>query len=167
MGSKSGFENEVFPSADNAEDTVKLEESSLSESPMSNAETATRWLLTVYTNELNWLFCWSYWLIEPCKYVAPDETLGERFSRWWKTVRSAKETERHLSSPVSKRKYFAFYVAQTILALTRLVLNFVGFMLILDSIRNVSPQSKDENVEANLPYQYVCKQIVERAANLL
>ena len=73
---------------------------------------------------------------------------------WWKTIRNAKETERHLMSPVSKRKYFAFYAAQTILVVTRLVLNLVAFTLLLDAISDTSPSSEDQNVEADLPYQY-------------
>lgn len=87
--------------------------------------------------------------------MASDETVRERLSRWWKTIRNPKEAERHLKSPVSKRKYFAFYVAQTFLAVTRLALNLTGFMLLLDAISNVSPSSDDQSAEADLPYQYV------------
>ena len=119
----------------------------------TSAATATRWLLTVYTNELNWLFCWSYWLVEPAQYVPSDETFLQRLRNWWHTIKSSKKTESHLMSPITKRKYFAFYAAQTFIAVTRLALNLTGFMLILDAIGDTSPSSTDQSVEANLPYQ--------------
>jgi hypothetical protein len=120
----------------------------------TSAETATRWLLTVYTNELNWLFCWSYFfMVEPAQYAPSTETFLDRLGRWWGVVKSPESRKTHLYSPVTKRKYYAFYVSMTFMALARLMLNLAGFFLIIWAIRDYAPKSTDYSEDANLPYE--------------
>lgn len=121
----------------------------------TSAETATRWLLTVYTNELNWLFCWSYAMIKPAPYHPPTETFQDRLSRWWSAIKSPESRKAHLYAPVTKRKYYAFYVSMTFIVLLRLMLNFAGFFLVIYAIRDFAPSSTDYSESANLPYQCV------------
>ncbi len=119
----------------------------------TSAETATRWLFPVYTNEFNWLFCWSYLMVEPAQYHPSSEGLGDRLRRWWSVIRDPSSRKSHLQAPVTRRKYYTFYVGMTLLVLLRLLLNFAGFFLIVWAIRDFAPMSTDYSEEANLPYQ--------------
>lgn len=94
-------------------------------------------------------------MIPAAPYSPPSESFVDRFLRWLHLMKNPKEQKSSLyKSTLNDRKYYAFYVGMTALTLTRLLLNFSGFFLILTAIDDYAPNENDYSENADLPYEY-------------
>jgi len=117
---------------------------------VDSAQTATRWLFPIYTNELNWMFCWSYVMVEKSLYEPSALKTGDKL----KMIRQSK-LEDIYNTPLTQRKKYVFYVAMTVMTLLRLGLNFSGLWMLTSALSNIAPRdSKDYTDMTNLPYMY-------------
>jgi len=98
-------------------------------------------------------------MIESAPYVPPTETFNQRLKRWWSTVRNPDKRRSHMKSPVGPRKYYTFYLSQSILVLLRILLNFAGFWLISNAIGDVVLRTDDYSATADIPYIYVSQTV--------
>lgn len=122
----------------------------------TSSSAATHWLFCLYTNEFNWLFCWSYFtMVTPTAYSPPATSFNERFSSWLKMVKDPTlRNARLYEAPLSNRKYYIFYASMSAITILRLALNFAGFMLVLLSLYDYAPNLNDYSENADLPYEY-------------
>ena len=117
---------------------------------VDSAKTATRWLFPVYTNEINWLFCWSYVMIEKSPYEPSLMSTSDKL----KLISTTKLDDVY-KSPLTQRKKYVFYIAMTVLTILRLGLNFSAVWLLTSALSNIAPtDDTDFTPMTNLPYMY-------------
>jgi len=116
---------------------------------VDSARVATRWLFPVYTNELNWMFCWSYLMVEPATYEPSTLTWREKKRKF----KESKLKDAH-TTPLTPRKYYVFYVTMTAITMLRLLLNFAALWLFTSALGDIYPRSDDHTPMTDLPYDY-------------
>lgn len=118
-----------------------------------DATNATRWLLTLYTSELSFLFHLPIFLVPilPVDDYYPS-SMNEKLGMIKNNIRSAESRKKVLQQRPTTQTWFNFSIVHTCICIIRLLLNSIGTILIWMSLDTIAPAVTSGDDQKNIEY---------------